>query len=81
MKIRHIRDRFKQLRKAYGTQNEVGEAVGVSGTMIRYIENGYATPSGKLMLKLSFLFCISVNELFSDIEKKALSEISASNQR
>ena len=77
MKIRHKRDRFKQLRKAYGTQNEVGEAVGVSGTMIRYIENGYATPSGKLML----MFCTSVNELFSDIEKKALAEISASNQR
>ena len=69
------RERFKQLRKAYGTQNEVGAAVGVSGTMIRYIENGNATPSGKLMLKLSFLFDATINELFSDIEKKAQSEI------
>ena len=74
--LRHKRrERFRQLRRAFGTQNEVGAAVGVSGTMIRYIENGYATPSGKLMLKLSFLFDATVNELFADIEKEAQSEI------
>ncbi|SPF51210.1 putative transcriptional regulator [Candidatus Desulfosporosinus infrequens] len=71
---RHKRERFKQLRRAYGTQDKVGAAVGVTGTMIRYIENGNATPSGKLMLKLSFLFDTPVNELFPDVEMEAQSE-------
>lgn len=76
MKLRHTRERFKQLRKCHGTQNEVGAAVGVSGTMIRYIENGYASPSGKLMLKLSNFFGVPANDLFPDIEKKAAEEVS-----
>lgn len=76
MKPRRTREKFKQLRKCHGTQNEVGAAVGVTGTMIRYIENGYATPSGKLMLKLSNFFGVSVNELFPDIAEKALDEVS-----
>lgn len=76
---RQTRERFKQLRKAMGTQNAVGSAVGVTGTMIRYIENGYATPSGKLMIKLSSYFGAPINELFPDVEKEALGEISCCN--
>lgn len=76
---RQIRARFKQLRRAKGTQNKVGAAVGVTGTMIRYIENGNATPSGKLMIKLSNYFGVSVNELFPDVEKKAIEEVSSCN--
>ena len=81
MTLRHKREKFKLLRKCHGTQNEVGAAVGVSGTMIRYIENGYAAPSGKLMLKLSNLFGVSANELFPDLEKEALSEVSTGAKR
>jgi DNA-binding XRE family transcriptional regulator len=76
---RQQRERLKQLRKIKGTQNAVGFAVGVTGTMIRYIENGNATPSGKLMIKLSNYFGVSVNELFPDVEKKALEETSCRN--
>lgn len=79
MKSKHTRERFKQLRKCHGTQKEVGAAVGVSGTMIRYIENGYASPSGKLMMKLSNFFSVPANDLFPDIEKRALSEVSNCN--
>ncbi len=73
---RQKRELFKQLRRAKGTQDKVGLAVGVTGTMIRYIENGYATPSGKLMIKLSNYFGVPVNDLFPDVEKKALAEVS-----
>ncbi|MFK7695373.1 helix-turn-helix transcriptional regulator [Paenibacillus sp. HJGM_3] len=66
---RVIRIRFKQLRKSKGTQNFVGSENGVSGTMIRYIENGYVVPSGKLMLKLSSYFGVPVEELFPDVAK------------
>ena len=76
---RQTRERFKQLRRAKGTQNAVGSAVGVTGTMIRYVENGYATPSGKLMFKLSSFFGVPINELFPDVEKEALEELSCCN--
>jgi putative transcriptional regulator len=61
---RVVNYRFKELRKRIGTQDYVGNQVGVTGTTIRYIENGYMVPSGKLMLKLSKLFGVSVEELF-----------------
>jgi len=76
---RQIRERFKGSRMAKGTQNAVGSAVGVTGTMIRYIENGYATPSSKLMFKLSSYFGVPINELFPDVEKQALEELSCCN--
>ncbi|MEK5479922.1 helix-turn-helix transcriptional regulator [Paenibacillus sp. FSL R5-0407] len=66
-KDRVIRARFKQLRKKAGTQEKVGRDNGVTGTMIRYIENGYVTPSGKLMLKLSNYFGEPLQELFPDV--------------
>jgi len=74
----HKREKLKQLRKAYGTQDAVGKAVGVTGTMIRYVENGNANPSVTLMLKLSCLFKTPSNELFPDIEEKAQADILAS---
>lgn len=64
---RVIRTRFKQLRKKAGTQEKVGRDNGVTGTTIRYIENGYVVPSGKLMLRLSNYFGVKVEELFPDI--------------
>jgi DNA-binding XRE family transcriptional regulator len=76
---RQKRERFKQSRRLKGTQNEVGLAMGVTGTMIRFIENGNATPSGKLMIKLSNYFGVSVNELFPDVEKQAIEEVSCRN--
>jgi DNA-binding XRE family transcriptional regulator len=68
---RVIRVRFKQLRKSRGTQDFVGSENGVSGTMIRYIENGYVVPSGKLMLRLSNYFGVPVEELFPDVVENA----------
>lgn len=67
---RVINDKFKKLRKMKGTQNFVGKENDVSGTMIRYIENGYATPSGKLMLRLSGYFGVPVEELFATEKEK-----------
>ena len=76
---RQTRERFKELRRGKGTQKTVGSAVGVTGTMIRYVENGYATPSSKLMFKLSNYFGVPINELFPDVEKQALAELSCCN--
>lgn len=64
---RQVRDRFKQLRKLKGTQDKVGQDNGVTGTTIRYIENGYVIPSGKLMIRLSNYFGETIKELFPDI--------------
>lgn len=64
---RVIRVHFKQLRKNAGTQEKVGRDIGVTGTTIRYIENGYVVPSGKLMSKLSKYFDKPVEELFPDV--------------
>jgi len=63
---RKERTRFKNLRKLKGTQAKVGQDNGVTGTTIRYIENGYVVPSGKLMIKLSNYFGVSIEELFSE---------------
>lgn len=63
---RVVRHRFKLLRKMKGTQAEVGAENDVTGTTIRYIENGYVVPSGKLMLRLSSYFGVPVEELFPD---------------
>lgn len=63
----NIRVELKRLRKEKGTQEQVGKALGVTGTMIRYVENGQATPSGKLMLKLSSYFGVPVQVLFPDV--------------
>lgn len=73
-KPHQVRERFRQLRRAKGTHDEVGVAVGVTGTMIRYIEHSYANPSIKLMFRLSNYFSVPVTELFSDVEKEALEE-------
>lgn len=62
---RVIRTRFKQLRKSKGSQDFVGSANNVTGTTIRYIENGYVIPSGKLMLRLANYFESTVEELFA----------------
>lgn len=70
-KNRVVRKRFKALRKLKGTQKSVGEAVGVTSTMIRYIENGYSVPSGKLMLKLSSYLGAPIEELFPDVSELA----------
>jgi len=70
-KDRIIRVRFKQLRKKAGTQDKVGRDNGVTGTMIRYIENGYVTPSGKLMLRLSGYFGEPIETLFPDVAEIA----------
>ncbi|SDJ59243.1 helix-turn-helix transcriptional regulator [Paenibacillus naphthalenovorans] len=66
-----VRLRFKQLRRMRGTQEQVGRDNGVTGTTIRYIENGQIVPSGKLMLRLAKYFGEPVEELFPDVSSSS----------
>ncbi len=51
------------------TQRQVAEAIGVVQSYISEIENGYRTPSAKIIKKLELLYDTPAEELFADIYK------------
>lgn len=56
-----------KLRKSLGlSQNELGERVGVSGTVVSKWENGNAKPHPDVIRKLAELFEITADELLLD---------------
>jgi len=61
-----IRNKVQELRKEYGmTQEELALEVGVTRQTIIAIERGNYTPSVLLALKISSLFKVSVEKIFS----------------
>ncbi|KAF6591026.1 helix-turn-helix transcriptional regulator [Paenibacillus sp. EKM205P] len=74
---RTVRHRLKELRKKKGTQEQVGLALGVTGTMIRLVENGYTTGSGNLMLRLCGYVGGTVEECFPDVHQSSISYLNS----
>lgn len=70
LKKRIVRSRFKELRKAKGTQRFVAEETGVTEVTVRHIENGWLKPGADLMAAFSFYFNESVENLFPDVFKR-----------
>lgn len=66
-KLDSPRPRFKALRKERGSQREVAEALGVTETYLRHLENGYAVPGIDLAFKTAWYFNVSVYELYPDL--------------
>ncbi len=60
-----IKNRVRDLRRYRGmTQQELGDAVGVSRVSINYIENGESQPSLDLAFRLSAYFDKSIEDIF-----------------
>jgi DNA-binding XRE family transcriptional regulator len=64
---RVVREKLKSLRQQKGTQRKVANDLGITETALRMIENGYFTPSGKTMAKISKYLEAPVQELFPDV--------------
>lgn len=47
------------------TQYQLGKLLGVSDRAVSKWENGLSKPNSKLLLKISELFCISIDELLA----------------
>lgn len=60
----HYSEALKTLRKNYGlTQSEVASAIGLERSTYAYYETGRSKPDLEVILKLSSLYDISVEEL------------------
>lgn len=61
-------NRLVELRKSKGlTQTQLAEAVGLSQSMIAYIESGSKEPSRDFKINLARYFSVTVEYLFYEI--------------
>lgn len=61
------RPRFKELRKAKGTQRQVAEELKITETHLRELESGRSIPGTKLLKRIEHYFEVSNDELFPDL--------------
>lgn len=63
----HVSNKVRQLRFMHGemTQGELARAIGVSRQTIIAIEQGKFCPSLESALRMSEVFALTVNEIFS----------------
>lgn len=61
-------EHLRRLREAKGlSQFQLGKLVGVSDKAVSKWENGYAKPKGSLVLKLSKVLSVSVEQLLKEM--------------
>lgn len=58
---------LSELRKAYGTQQDVANKLGISRAYLGMIEVGSRNPTVKLMAKIENHFGIPASKLFPDL--------------
>lgn len=61
------RQRFKELRKAKGTQRQVAHEMGVTENTVRAMEAGYYKPNLENINAFAIYFGTDVYDLFPDI--------------
>lgn len=64
------RQRFKELRRAKGTQRKVADDMGVTETTVRALEAGYYKPSIGNIQAFADYFEVDIYELWPDIFRR-----------